>query len=216
MCPFEPVKKEIHSGRSVIDSEPNVTVQMLKNFKLNRQIGQGGYEKTYGADGVHDKQGYCIKKVLFAGISDSDRELFFDEAKILRSLNHPSIVLYKSSFEENDQFYIVTEFVDGRSHSQLLSQKPSGLSSSGICSLLNQLIDGVQYLYSNKFIHRDIKPLNILLGRNGILKLCDFGIAKNVRITRKTVSVKGGNGFVPFIDYLTELIISQSIKNDEI
>jgi serine/threonine protein kinase len=164
----------------------------MKDYHHCKLLGEGGFSKTFRAVRKHDGLHYCIKEIPLRGISEKDLAAAHNEAKILARLKHPSIVEYKNSFVEDNNFYIVTELITGGSLSDLSSKHPNSLPSAQIIAIITQFIETVQYLHSNGIIHRDIKPANILLSEDGKIKLCDFGISKDTQSYRTTSTMRAG------------------------
>ena len=115
---------------------------------------------------------------------------FRHEAQAVASLSHPNIVaVYDVGFEEN-MHYIVMEFVEGESLKEYIKRK-GVLKLSEACNIITQILAGVQHAHEHGIIHRDIKPHNILLGKDGRAKVTDFGIAvgmSDVTLTYNTSS----------------------------
>jgi serine/threonine protein kinase len=165
---------------------------MMKDWSIVRQLGEGGFAKTFHAIHKHDGLDYCIKEIPLRGVSEQDLANVQDEAKILARLKHPNIVKYKTSFVENNNFYIVTELVTGGSLADLISKHPHGLPAAQTTAILKQLINAIQYMHSNGLIHRDIKSANILLKEDGTIKVCDFGLSKTTKADRITSTTRKG------------------------
>ena len=103
------------------------------------------------------------------------------EVKLLENLHHPHVITYFSSFREEGNFYIVTEYINGGSLLDLIKDNLSEgklIEEKTVWSLLVQSLSGLLYLHENKkLIHRDVKPDNILLDLEGRLKISDFGVS---------------------------------------
>ncbi len=103
-------------------------------------------------------------------------ERFEREARALASLQHPGIVSVHDAGVAGPFPYLVMEFVDGASLREVL--RDGALESSEVLALVTQLCEALEYAHSRGVVHRDIKPENVLLGREGRLKIADFGLAK--------------------------------------
>ena len=103
------------------------------------------------------------------------------EIKLLENLHHPHVITYFTSFRENENFYIVTEYINGGSLLNLLEKNQKQgkkIDEKTIWDLLVQSLSGLLYLHENKkIIHRDIKPDNLLIDFEGNLKISDFGVS---------------------------------------
>jgi len=98
----------------------------------------------------------------------------------MRSLEHPNIVRMIDTFETADQIVVVTEFAEGELFQIIEDDKQLPLEQ--VRSVARQLIAALRYLHSNRIMHRDMKPQNILIGKGGVVKLCDFGFARAMSI----------------------------------
>lgn len=109
-----------------------------------------------------------------------ERKNFEKEFKIHATLNHPNIIRLLDSFETLTEIVFVTEFADIDLH-KYLKRKNAHFNESQIQKLAIDLISALCYLHSNRVLHRDLKPQNILLNENTLqAKLCDFGLARNM------------------------------------
>ena len=102
---------------------------------------------------------------------------FQNEAKAAGALSHPNIVTIFDAAEADGIFYIAMEYIEGTTLQQLLHERRS-LSAQEVVDIGTQICAGLQYAHFRKVIHRDIKPPNIMLAANGVVKIMDFGIAK--------------------------------------
>ena len=113
--------------------------------------------------------------------SEQQRLEIQKEIRLLENLHHPHVITYFTSFRENGNFYIVTEYINGGSFEDLLKKNISQgkfIEEKTIWDLLVQSLSGLLYLHENKkIIHRDIKPDNILLDLEGRVKISDFGVS---------------------------------------
>jgi serine/threonine protein kinase len=152
------------------------------HYRITKCLGEGAFGRTYLADDTDLMDEPRVIKKLIAGTSGAMqskiRELFLREAKQLYNLNHPQIPKLYAYFEQNNVLYLVQEFIEGDNLFQEFSHQGI-FSEEKIKSLLQDLLPVLDYLHSNKIIHRDIKPQNIMrCQKNGKLILIDFGGAK--------------------------------------
>ncbi len=101
------------------------------------------------------------------------------ELKSLKKLNHPNIVKLKEVIRENDELFFVFEFMDGNLL-DLMKYQEHHFTSSEICSILRQTLQGLVFMHKHGFFHRDIKPENMLMKGN-VCKVADFGLAREIR-----------------------------------
>jgi len=165
----------------------------VPRYKILKQIGQGGMGVVYRAEDMvlHLIVAY---KVLPTSVREQPVLLqnFLQEARIAASINHPNIVtIYDTGHDPTGEVFISMEFVDGMSLKELLD-KVGALPLPQFLAIGKQICSGLGYAHGRRIIHRDIKPSNIMLSRDRMVKIMDFGLAKIVSdaLADKT-SVKG-------------------------
>lgn len=169
----------------------------LGDYRLDAVIGHGGFGITYRAfDGQLAKL-VAIKEYLpvefavrradgqvvprgarFAEDFAWGRERFLDEARALARFRHPHIVPVLRFVEANGTAYTVMEFEDGRSVGELLREPGRRLPPEDVRRLAQGLLSGLRAVHAQGFLHRDIKPSNIIIRRDGVPILIDFGAAR--------------------------------------
>jgi serine/threonine-protein kinase len=171
-------------------------------FEVKRFIARGGMGEVFEGINVSSEERVAIKVMLPALAADANViALFRKEAKTLTKLHHEALVKYRVLAQEPQLgiLYIVTEYIDGTNLSDVLGQiKPSPEELAG---LLRRLASGLAVAHSFGAIHRDISPDNILLeeGRLDKAKVIDFGIAKDLDPSSKTIV---GEGFAGKLNYV--------------
>jgi len=154
--------------------------QQIGSYKIISKLGEGGMAIVYLAE-----KGSLGKKVALKVLKDEFllnrhvRGRFLSEAKKMISLNHPNIVGVHDLIDNADFVAIELDYIEGKTLKQHLQGKGT-LPDDEIEHLFKQMIDAVGYVHEKGFVHRDIKPSNFMLTKSGIIKLTDFGIAKNV------------------------------------
>ena len=111
------------------------------------------------------------------------------EIEILKKIYHENVIQFLDSFESPNEFCLVTELAQGQLYDILEEDKK--LPENEIKGIARQLVAGLNYLHSSNIIHRDIKPQNILISANGIIKICDFGFARAIENKTMIRSIKG-------------------------
>ncbi|MGH4050568.1 MAG: protein kinase domain-containing protein [Clostridium sp.] len=149
-------------------------------YKIIKVIGQGGMGRVYLAEHTSLKNNWAIKEMLFDINSPID---LLAEPNILKQLDHPSLPRIVDIVEENDTIYIIMDYVDGVSLKQELKEKKK-LSEKKVVDFGKQLCEVFIYLHNHKpapIIFRDMKPDNVMLTKDGKLKVIDFGIAREFK-----------------------------------
>ncbi|MFA6978942.1 MAG: protein kinase [Ignavibacteriaceae bacterium] len=151
---------------------------IVENYKVVSILGEGGMGIVYKAFDIKLERFVALKVLNQTGSLNSNFvERFKREAKNQAKLNHPNIVSVYGFTEQNGILGIVMEYVEGETLEKLISRK-SKLETKEALQILQQVLEGVGNAHSKNFIHRDIKPSNIILNRDGVVKIMDFGISK--------------------------------------
>ena len=170
--------------------------QKIEDYEIRSILGEGGFGLTYLAHDLNLDKFFAIKEYLPAdlavrrgdnsvvpksSVSETDfawgLERFLDEARLLAKFDHKNIVSVYRFFEAHGTAYIVMEYIDGETVSSLLKREKT-LSYDDLRSILNPLLAGLEVVHKGDFLHRDIKPGNIIVHENGIPILIDFGAAR--------------------------------------
>ncbi|MBS4172469.1 Stk1 family PASTA domain-containing Ser/Thr kinase [Bacillus sp. FJAT-49736] len=155
-------------------------------YKIINMIGGGGMANVYLArDMILDRD--VAIKILRLDFANEQEFIhrFQREAQSATSLAHPNIVNIYDIGEENDIYYIVMEFVDGMTLKQYIQQY-FPISVEKALDIMQQLTSAISHAHQHHIIHRDIKPQNILIDRDGVVKITDFGIAMALSATAIT------------------------------
>jgi serine/threonine protein kinase len=148
----------------------------LKDYKDIKEIGSGGMSTVYSAIQTSLNRKVVIKKMApHLASQESYIIRFQNEAKAAASLNHENLIRIHDYGAEAGAFYIVMEYIDGPSLDQLL-KTPVFIKEISLMIML-QAMKGLDYAHEHNIIHRDIKPGNIIVSREGKAKLLDFGLA---------------------------------------
>lgn len=135
---------------------------------------------------VRDQETDEILAVKAISMLDFEGDVHSEE-RILRQLNHPFIVDFKYSFEDQGCFYLVMEFVE-KGDMRNLFCRVGRLKESSARFYLAEILLGIEYLHQKQIIYRDLKPENVLIGADGHLKLADFGNASNNILRHSSLS----------------------------
>ncbi|MBF0407089.1 MAG: protein kinase [Candidatus Riflebacteria bacterium] len=156
-------------------------------YRIESVIGEGGMGKVFRATDTSLNRIVAIKTLHDECLKDDSLvERFIREGQLLATVGHPNVVnIYASSKErKSNKPFLVMEYIDGAPLSKL---KSSLLNDKlRILPIMLQVFEGIQACHEKGIIHRDLKPSNIMVTRNGLVKLFDFGIARTAKSTTKT------------------------------
>ena len=193
----------------------------MQNYTIERVLGSGGFGITYMAREDVTGRAVAIKEYLPSSlavrvrdgltvqpVSDTSRPdyewgltRFRQEAKLLLSLRHPNIVPSLSYFEGNGTAYLVMEYQDGQTLSNLMGGG-TALEESEVREFLDGLLDGVEAVHKAGLLHRDIKPDNIFVRKDGTPVLIDFGSARQALGHHShSLTAVVTDGYAPFEQY---------------
>jgi eukaryotic-like serine/threonine-protein kinase len=164
-----------------------------KRFELSGRTGQGSMSKVYRAYDREIGRNICLK--LLDKVKTKSFEARFpgmkkpSEGEICLALRHDNIVrTYEHGISTKGEPFMVMEWVDGLGLNYLVETKNVQLNGNRI-NYLNQLCDAVQYMHDNKWLHRDLCTRNVMIDKEGVLKLIDFGLT----IPYTPIFTSGGN-----------------------
>ena len=168
-------------------------------YEIIKSIGEGGMANVYLAyDTILDRN--VAIKVLRGDLANDEKFVrrFQREALSASSLSHPNIVAMYDVGEDDGLYYIVMEYVEGKTLKQLLKKRGS-LTLSEAIDIMLQLTDGMAHAHDSYIVHRDLKPQNIMIQDDGQIKITDFGIAMALNSTQltQTNSVMGSVHYLP-------------------
>ena len=174
--------------------------QIINNrYQIIRLIGEGGMANVYLAyDEILDRN--VAVKVLRGDLANDEKFIrrFQREANSASSLSHPNIVEMYDVGEDEEKYFIVMEYVDGKTLKSLIKRR-GALTLPEVIDIMLQLTSAVSCAHDSYIIHRDIKPQNVLIKEDGRVKITDFGIAMalNSQELTQTNSVMGSVHYLP-------------------
>ncbi len=158
-------------------------------YEILTQIGGGGMALVYKAHDTVLNRNVAIKVLRQQFVHDEEFiRRFRREAQSAAALSHPNVVSIYDVGQEDDTHYIVMEYVEGSNLNEVIIER-APLQADEAVRIAVQIADALDHAHQNHIIHRDIKPHNILLGKNGRVKVTDFGIARAV--TSSTITQTG-------------------------
>ena len=170
-------------------------------YEIIKSIGEGGMANVYLARDVILDRRVAIK-ILRGDLANDEKFIrrFQREALSASSLSHPNIVEMYDVGEDNGNYYIVMEYVEGKTLKQYLKKRANGrLTVTEAIDIMLQLTDGIAHAHDSYIIHRDLKPQNIMIQDDGKIKITDFGISMALNSTQltQTNSVMGSVHYLP-------------------
>ena len=151
--------------------------QKIGHYEILSTLGKGGMGEVYLARDTKLDRKVALKLMPSAFTKDRERlRRFEQEARAASALNHPNILTIHEIGEVNDRRFIATEFVDGETLREKMIDGP--LKIADALKIAEQIASALAQAHGAGIIHRDIKPENIMLRRDGIVKVLDFGLAK--------------------------------------
>ena len=150
----------------------------LGPYEIVAHVGTGGMGEVYKA---HDSRlaRTIALKILPAHLADADsRRRFEREARSASALTHPNVVTIHDVGEADGVAYLAMEFIEGRTLRELTADGPIAMKS--LLRIAVQVADGLAAAHDLRIVHRDLKPENVLLTKDGVAKILDFGLAKAV------------------------------------
>ncbi|MEN8152869.1 MAG: protein kinase [Acidobacteriota bacterium] len=167
----------------------------VSHYKILEKLGEGGMGEVYLAEDTKLKRKVALKFLPgeFTNVGangDSPVERFHREAQAAATLNHPNIVTIYEINEHEDQTYIAMEYVDGQTLKELVAgdwgPSDSQLPIAEVINYAIQICEGLKCAHEAGIVHRDIKPQNIIINKEGQVKILDFGLAKLKGVSQLT------------------------------
>jgi serine/threonine-protein kinase len=162
-------------GRETHDA---LSGKQFHGYAIRRRLGRGGMAVVYEAVETATGRRVALKmmshRLVFHEVA---RERFQQEADLIESFEHPNIARMYGRFEAFRTYFMIIEHCDGVSLDHILARRPR-LDASLVRPIVGQLAGALQYAHGRRIVHRDIKPSNVMIDRQGVVKLMDFGLAR--------------------------------------
>eukprot|EP01103_Thecamoeba_quadrilineata_P013140 TRINITY_DN3557_c0_g1_i1.p1 TRINITY_DN3557_c0_g1~~TRINITY_DN3557_c0_g1_i1.p1 ORF type:complete len:1073 (+),score=196.36 TRINITY_DN3557_c0_g1_i1:54-3272(+) len=170
-------------GISSIDrTEYTKTIQRPKknpeigSIQLGAKIGKGAFGTVFKGFDKTSNKFVAVKRMLLKNMKEADKKALEIEINLMKTLDHPNVVKYINVIRSEHNINLIMEFVEGGSLVSLLDR--FGIIPESLAIIyVYQILQGLDHLHSHAIIHRDIKAANILITKDGAVKLADFGIA---------------------------------------
>ncbi|KAF0126766.1 MAG: protein kinase [Elusimicrobia bacterium] len=180
-------RRERQDGR---DTQPDILSPSIfyegvtsGKYKIERKLGEGGMGVVYAAVDQSLERPVAIKRMNDEiKLNENEKQRFLQEARTVALLHHPNIVEIYTIFEEDDNIYLVFEFIDGPTLDKKL-EKDVMLGTASVVEIFDQVCKALAYAHSKNVVHRDLKLGNIMINSEGDVKVMDFGLARSARET---------------------------------
>lgn len=190
-------------------------------YRIDSYLSSGGFGNTYVATNVEFEERVAIKEFFMKGVTQRDdnqttvsvsnsenndsflgqKEKFKKEARRIRQLKNEHIIAVHDLFEENGTAYYVMDFVDGENLSERLKHTGEPMSENEVRDILPQILDALKSVHDAGIWHLDLKPANIMLTKEGKVKLIDFGASKQLDAQKggatTSTAISYTNGYAP-------------------
>jgi eukaryotic-like serine/threonine-protein kinase len=175
----------------------------LGKYKILEELGSGGMGSVYLCEHKLMRRRVALKVLPRAKADDpSSLERFYREARAVAALDHPNIVRAYDIDQEDKLHFLVMEYVDGASLQEVIKRKNGPMDPTRAAHYMRQAALGLQHAHENGLIHRDIKPGNVLIDRNGTVKVLDMGLARFFNDEEDILTKKYDENVLGTADYL--------------
>eukprot|EP01127_Copromyxa_protea_P016312 TRINITY_DN4820_c0_g1_i1.p1 TRINITY_DN4820_c0_g1~~TRINITY_DN4820_c0_g1_i1.p1 ORF type:complete len:577 (-),score=80.70 TRINITY_DN4820_c0_g1_i1:160-1890(-) len=197
---YHSVRDYDHIAREETDieqlfSDPSIRIIQLSQIKLGKIIGTGASGAVFSAF-LPNNRPVAVKKInISVGQGEVDLRSFIDEIKIMSAVAHPNLLslIAIALSEDLTDVVLITNLIDGGSLGDLLFKRHKKFKMHQKLDIVSQIAYGMHYLHSlrPRIIHRDLKPDNILITKQGVVKIADFGMSKMIQNQTKTMTTSG-------------------------
>lgn len=161
--------------------------QLGDRYNVGQELGRGAFGRVYCGKDMKTGNDVAIKQLNIDRLSSSALSGISAEVDLLKGLNHRNVVSYLGSLRTRSHLYIVMELVENGSIAALIKSNKFGAFSESLAAIyIGQVLEGLAYLHDQGVVHRDIKGANILINKDGIVKLADFGVAARLDNSSKS------------------------------
>jgi serine/threonine protein kinase len=161
--------------------------QIIGKYKILSTIGSGGFGTVYLAEDTWIDKKVALKVPHKQGVDFGE---LLREPRLLASLNHPNIVTIMTAEKQENIFFIVMEFVPGETLETIITRE-GALELSHALDYICQICNAVDHAHRHGVLHRDLRPSNVLVAANGMLKVADFGTSRFLEIAAHGTTVIG-------------------------
>ncbi|MFT7517968.1 MAG: serine/threonine protein kinase, partial [Kiritimatiellia bacterium] len=199
------------ASRKTSGRQRPIDIERLGRYRLVRPLSKGGMALVYEGrrESLAGVSPRVAVKLILPEHADSDtfQELFINEARLGASMHHQNLVQIQDFDRDGDHFFLVMEYVEGLTLRQVVGlcvRHEIPIPLGVIAELGRQACDGLHYAHEASdergvhlgLVHRDVKPSNLMLNPQGVVKILDFGISKGNLVTEKVGAIRGTWGYM--------------------
>jgi serine/threonine protein kinase len=177
--------------------------ELLANrYRILRKLGEGGMGTVFLAEDTELGNNKVAIKFIPPQLAGNARAIknLQREAQTAMQLSHPNIVRLHDMHTDGHQKFLVMEYIEGKTLDDLLAEKAdSKMTLEELLPIAEQIANGLDYAHGKKVLHRDLKPSNIMIDKNGLVKLLDFGIAREMKDSYTRVTGQETSGTLPYM-----------------
>lgn len=156
----------------------------VEDYERLEKIGEGTYGVVYKAK-CRNGDLVALKKIRLEHFDEGIPSTAIREISLIKNLNHPNVIKLKQLIHNEDKLYLVFDFLE-KDLKKMMDLGAPLLDKETVRSLLKQLLEGLHHCHSNRVFHRDLKPHNLLISKEGQLQIADFGLARSFTLPIKT------------------------------
>ncbi|XP_066920328.1 serine/threonine-protein kinase Nek5-like [Clytia hemisphaerica] len=151
----------------------------MERYCKIKVLGHGAFGKAWLVSCNKTQQAFVVKEISIPALKERDKQSAINEVKILATLKHKNIILYKEAFVNEQCLCIIMEYADdGDLAEKIRKQNGVLFMEFQIIDWFVQILIAVKYIHSLKILHRDLKSQNIFLTKEGFVKIGDFGVSR--------------------------------------
>lgn len=185
---FTPAQRQKAEKRIEVQRDE---AKRLGQYRLLKKLGEGGFGMVYLAEAPESGQKVALKVLPKVAAQDEENvRRFLREVDSAQKLEHPNIVRAGASGEDKGLHYYVMEYVEGETLGKRLKREHA-LACTDATKFILQVAQGLKYAHEQGFIHRDIKPDNVIVSKEGVVKILDMGLSKNIEEAQTFRTVTG-------------------------
>ncbi|CAG9330152.1 unnamed protein product [Blepharisma stoltei] len=158
---------------------------VLERYQKIEKVGEGTYGVVYKARDRNTGDILALKKIRLESEDEGVPSTAIREISLLKTLQHPNVVKLKDVVHTEQKLYLLFEFVD-HDLKKFMNAQSSALPPMSVKNFLYQILSSLAYCHTHRILHRDLKPQNILIDREGQIRLADFGLARAFGLPIKT------------------------------